>query len=732
MDSAGSSDFRRMEEPARLSPREFFESQILPQVRDVIRGTGVLGLDDPYTIYSDNLRQEERQRNEAEQAERNQQGLLESLRGTPVRAQYNFPTAASLRGLGSGYSNQPGIPGLLDQVEESNEGIEKIRTQRISEVFDNLLTKYPELNSILSIDPNERDKASRVRKAGFAPYLNYVDKEQVYSAPEDRAGLYNKILNDPDYVVSDFFDVSELAEGLKKIEQAYTSGDTQRQTEARNLLQNILRDPADLSRIETPAFRETRPVIGGGRYVDTKDNPLLKKINQRAKDFNSLMDNLNFDDRWQLASTYPGLKAAGYTGSTEAGFYLDPDTKEVIPADFDDPEAYAVDVSRSTPSDLYLKTFDSGTFDNNQISENALRFLADYPVTSSADVSFQTRAPGDYRTGYSARVLPSELVNPITSFVSDVAFRNLRPGTLVTNRPLASDDLVETRLAEGKTIEESSTLRRLQPFIEKREPLPNLRGLAYSSAGFGPVGRGQQSAFVDDKNQVIPLQLTRPESPLSGLIRMKSGRSPEAYVYGSALPASATPRYYGLDPVTAAASAVPDVMRNIRRTPASLLPGVADLIPSPEAIRTGYSQGPVEMGKQMAQEFAQSLPGAAGAAALLSAPAAAPFAPGIGAGMVGVAGTQALNEVVRQQTGEGILSKLRQAIGTERRTGVSAPARQGERPLTAQIRPLTQAQRGVMNRQASENELQRRLRLVGERFNPQRLEFGLSEIISGR
>jgi hypothetical protein len=145
-------------------------------------------------------------------------------------------------------------------------------------------------------------------------------------------------------------------------------------------------------------------------------------------------------------------------------------------------------------------------------------------------------------------------------------------------------------------------------------------------------------------------------------------------------PASATPRYYAADPVGGALVGGADVLRNLRRTPSALLPGAADLIPSPEAIRTGYAQGPVEMGKQMAQEFAQSLPTAAGSAMLLSTPVLAPFAPGIGAGMVGVAGTKALNEVVRQETGEGIVPKVRQFLGTAPRTGVSAPARQGESP----------------------------------------------------
>jgi hypothetical protein len=189
---------------------------------------------------------------------------------------------------------------------------------------------------------------------------------------------------------------------------------------------------------------------------------------------------------------------------------------------------------------------------------------------------------------------------------------------------------------------------------------------------------------------------------------------------------------FGVDPAAAAASAIPEVLSNVKRVPASLLPGAADLIPSPEAIRTGYAQGPVEMGKQMAQEFAQSLPTAAGSAMLLSTPVLAPLAPGIGAGMVGVAGTKALNEVVRQETGEGIVPKVRQFLGTAPRTGVSAPARQGEKPLVAQVKPLTEAQRTQMNKNQTRSEMQRRMDLAKERFNPRKGEFGLSELLFGR
>jgi hypothetical protein len=192
--------------------------------------------------------------------------------------------------------------------------------------------------------------------------------------------------------------------------------------------------------------------------------------------------------------------------------------------------------------------------------------------------------------------------------------------------------------------------------------------------------------------------------------------------------------FYGIDPVSAAVRGVPEYLGALKRTPSALLPGAADLIPSPEAIQTGYAKGPVEMGKQMAAEFAQSLPSAAAASAVLSTPAIAPLAPGIGAGLVGTAGARALNEVVRQQTGEGIVPKIRQAIGTKPRSG---KASRDYKPPSAEYRPaqITKATpQAVANleKQRTQSELQRRMQLARERFNPAKGEFGLTEMLFGR
>ena len=173
-------------------------------------------------------------------------------------------------------------------------------------------------------------------------------------------------------------------------------------------------------------------------------------------------------------------------------------------------------------------------------------------------------------------------------------------------------------------------------------------------------------------------------------------------------------------------------VRAVLRNPASLLPGLADLIPSPEAIQTGYKQGPAAMGQQMGREFFQNLPTSAAFAGALSTPVLAPLAPGVGLGFVGSAAANAANEVVRQETGEGIVPKMRQFIGTAPRTNVAGKPRMAAAPLTAEIKPLSAQGKTEMTRRQNRNELEKRLDLVKERFNPRKGEFGLSELLFGR
>jgi hypothetical protein len=165
--------------------------------------------------------------------------------------------------------------------------------------------------------------------------------------------------------------------------------------------------------------------------------------------------------------------------------------------------------------------------------------------------------------------------------------------------------------------------------------------------------------------------------------------------------------------------------------------GAADFIPSPEAIRSFYS-GDVKGGvTRMAGDVVFGVPTAlAAAGTVAAAPALAPVAAGVGLGMTGVAAGRAVNEVVRQQTGEGIVNKFRQTIGTEPRTGVSS---RGYRPpnvsgpyVPPTIRQSTPAEIKEDERRRNRNELQRRIELAQERFNPAKGEFGFTELLFGR
>lgn len=161
--------------------------------------------------------------------------------------------------------------------------------------------------------------------------------------------------------------------------------------------------------------------------------------------------------------------------------------------------------------------------------------------------------------------------------------------------------------------------------------------------------------------------------------------------------------------------------------------GAADFIPSPEAIRDVYAGKPIEAIKKTGIEMLSGIPTAAAAgAAVAAAPALAPIATSAGGALVLNRAAAAANEVVRQQTGEDIVSKTRQFLGTTPRTDITDRPRTGSQPLTASVRPMTTTQRREHERQQNQNELQRRFRLAGQRFNPARGEFGLSEMFFGR
>ena len=93
------------------------------------------------------------------------------------------------------------------------------------------------------------------------------------------------------------------------------------------------------------------------------------------------------------------------------------------------------------------------------------------------------------------------------------------------------------------------------------------------------------------------------------------------------------------------------------------------------------------------------------------------------------------NEAVRAFTGESVPSKVRQFLGTQERTNRTSPDWQrNTRPnfTIPTVQPMTPQQRVVHQNQQNQNEFQRRLQLAGQRINPAKGEFGLSEMLFGR
>ena len=177
----------------------------------------------------------------------------------------------------------------------------------------------------------------------------------------------------------------------------------------------------------------------------------------------------------------------------------------------------------------------------------------------------------------------------------------------------------------------------------------------------------------------------------------------------------------------------------------------AEMIPSREVVKTLYETGPRQAAIKMAGELLHghltgSLVGAGSVllpkVPVIGAPLAAtalPLVPGIAAGAGTVAATEVLDELSKQQTGEGLLPKFRQTIGTKPRSGIASkgapktPTQQFKRDIDLINNPPTVKpyQKNPLYNDVT-NELQRRARMAIGRFNPGRGEFGITEMLLGR
>jgi len=708
---------------SEIDERTAIRNRILPQVQEALGERGTTRAVEAV------LQQQRAERNLASQQQRL---AADALRSGPIsqqmetlNEQFRRPMSPrivdDLETVNRGAA-QSAIPGLWEQVEIARQDTIERQTEGARQDIDRLLEQYPEVRQVLEAAPkSDLRRRSRGGESSKA-FRQYMDFAQQYASPEDRAATYNAAL--------DLYPAEtkgEIAKQLQRIESDYTSGNTALQRDA---VDQLLAMGGDLPESETPAISPRRPVIGGGRYVSMEDieqDPELKRlvdrIDTRARDFNQALGQF---DRKTLRQLFPD-QVGSLLSFPKLGLAYDESTGQVTEVDPTDRSAYRVEVmgaSRGgTPQIQDAGDLFQGR--SSRVSENALRFLADNPVLRQSSVSFKTGIPG-YGVDYQAEAaLPKPVADVFTSFIQREALKGAKPGTLVANSPLSSGDLIDARLRQGETEATSSILRRLMPFQREGQTLPNLRGVAYQSAGFGPTDiGGAQYTFISPEGEAIPVQFRPSEVGLRGKVKV----APEgAYVSQGALPASSS-RYFstvvpGLDQAT-----LSRVARNIRRAPASLLPGAADLIPSAEAVRRGYEEGPQALAEQVATDFVTGLPVGAASAVLLSTPVLAPIAPAVGLAALTYAGGEAANEVIRQETGEGFVPKLRQFLGTEERTGIA------DRGKVREERPFVQPQivANTDKRNPLLQSIRNRIGLARERFNPSKGEFGLSELLFDR
>ena len=171
--------------------------------------------------------------------------------------------------------------------------------------------------------------------------------------------------------------------------------------------------------------------------------------------------------------------------------------------------------------------------------------------------------------------------------------------------------------------------------------------------------------------------------------------------------------------------------------------GAADFIPSVETIRTGERDGLAAAGKSHLKDMGHGLVYGAGVGLVtMGVPALALPATAVGGAMVLDQGLQSLNEATRVVTGDTALSKVRQAAGITPRSGnvehslderFTREMARNNNPHMVEIKardPKNDTMGQVKD--APIPDLAHRLRLAGQRFNPRKGEFGITEMLFGR
>lgn len=291
-------------------------------------------------------------------------------------------------------------------------------------------------------------------------------------------------------------------------------------------------------------------------------------------------------------------------------------------------------------------------------------------------------------------------------------------------------------------------------------PDTSSRGKLYSrAANFGTVDEaGNQFVRRGKRGSLTPVQITDNSKPFLGTSNFDPNPGPIRTIKEMISPDSVSeiknlptfqrglyqkPTATDLVKSTVKFAGSPEAKARMRTgLKGGLTFGASDLIPSAEVVDTIAKDGLKAGSKQFVQETAMGVPVAMAVGGLTAlAPATAPFVAPAALAMAGTEGIRTVDAITRASTGEGLGSKLRQAIGTNQRTGYSSPSNSVEeinkREMDRVNNPsqITSAKnvRFPNNKTSNFNkEFNYRIRLAGQRFNPSKLEFGLSEIFAGR
>ena len=747
------------------STADFIRASMLPGVYELVGEAGVYGADN----------EARGRRNREDRAEQRRQ---EEVRGTaravdaPNLRVGTSPVRVMQEYLGTGYDvAQPAITGLNEQLESNFPADRAVVDANVIADFDRVIQQYPELLPLVMDDNQNIGRVSEpIRGGAFEPYVKYTDFTQTYSDPDSRAALYADLVNQPmtpelERNIRNEMGLEGQAEPrtamvklLEMAESDYISGDPTLQSYARDVV-DLLGGGEKLRSMEVNAFQTRRPVVGGGGYTNIEYDDDAKYINRRAKDFNDAVSRVQREFAMPtLQRKYPGMvkmeqdiRGGVSRIPDQMTFFVEDDGSVRTDAgsfysDGND-MGYNVSVQRGYPQ-LELQAVEG--LGGQKVSKNVLKFLRDNPAFTQTGLSFQTGKPGE-GPSFEYVELPPELVRPVADFMNTGFFSNRRGGTLLSNSPMGNIDIIQEKELLGNDETTSSYLRREKQFADRGSDQPNIRGQAYAAQGFGPYSPGAgQYAYVDRSGQIIPLQPFPPERPLVGKVTMTPGSPSGATRSLPAATFKSQPRFYS----TLAPGVTPEGLRfafdRIRTVPSSLLPGVADLIPTSTAVSRAYNEGAGAGAQQVAQDFVTGLPVSAALAPVLSSPVVAPLAPGIGAGLLTTAGGEAVNELVKQQTGKslaqrvqetaGALSRDTSLVGTPNRS-FARDSNQGRaraaRELDRVNNPpqITQGEIRSDNTgidRSGENFLQRRLRLAREARQQDPGDFGITELIFGR